>query len=168
MVAEVNRERFALETFSSKRAVILIGLGCLAVSWLVYSYWPVPDESGELSSQPVVEELREILGGGPSKLSDASSGATPRPPDRVARAQAASKLGALRDEDSMPLLLKAMEDPDPLIRGRAGVAVQKIMKADYYFRAEDPPHRRAEVLAEISRVWEGYLRYKRASAAGDQ
>jgi len=68
----------------------------------------------------------------------------------------------------MPLLLAAMEDPDPLIRGRAGVAVQKIMKADYYFRAEDPPRRRAQVLAEIKRVWEGYLRHKTSSGDGNR
>ena len=144
---------------------MIIGLGCLAVSSTVYFYCR-PAVVGPEKSPPqsTAEQLREILSGRPAK----SSGASSQPPDGVARGRAAAKLGAMRDEDSMPCLLTAMEDEDPVIRGRAGAAVQKIMKADYYFRAEDPPKRRAEVLAEIKRVWEGYLRHKRASAAGDR
>jgi len=162
MVAEVDRECVALENSGSKRAAVTIGLGCLAVSWLVYFYWSALVGSSGSSAQSSPEELRQILDAGPNQ----SSGAALPPADRLARARAASKLGAMRDEDSMPSLLRAMEDSDPLIRGRAGAAVQKIMKADYYFRAEDPPHRRAETLAEIRRVWEGYLQHKRASGGG--
>jgi len=52
-----------------------------------------------------------------------------------------------RDWRSLPELFKLMEHPDPRIRGKAGAAAQEIMGADYFFRANDPPEKRAEKLA---------------------
>jgi hypothetical protein len=71
----------------------------------------------------------------------------------------------------MPLLIRAMEDPDPMIRGQAAAAVRKMMRADYYFRATDPPEQHSEVIARIKRDWEGYLRNKTpqpAASSGTQ
>jgi HEAT repeat protein len=82
-----------------------------------------------------------------------------------ARAEAAAKLGEMGDEESMPALLRAMEDPNPAVRGRAAAAVRKIMKADYFFRANDPPERRKQVIAIIKGHWEGYLSYKNRQPA---
>jgi HEAT repeat protein len=69
------------------------------------------------------------------------------------RAAAADGLGVLRDEASMGDLLTALEDPDPLVRGRAGVAIQRILGADYFFRAEDPVERRRECIENIKSDW---------------
>lgn len=65
--------------------------------------------------------------------------------------QAAMKM---RDWRSVPEVFKAMEDPDPAIRGRAGAAARIIMGADFYFRANDPPEKRAEIIAVMKREYE--------------
>ena len=146
-------------------AAVTIGLGCLAGLALVYYGWP----SDRVPVTPSAEQLREVLRQGPSESTLPKSGpAETSSSNRSARADAAARLGAMRDEQSMPLLLEAMEDPDPLVRGRSGVAVQKIMKADYYFRANDPPERRRQALAKIRIAWEGYVRHKQASGSADR
>ncbi len=125
---------------------LIVAVGVLGAVWLGYTYI-FPDHS---RNQESAEHLRNVL-----TTEDS----------REARAAAAALLGEMRDEQSMPELLQAMEDPDPLIRGRAAAAVRKIMGADYYFRAEGSPARRKEVLAIIKRDWEGYLKYKTGPAA---
>ena len=65
--------------------------------------------------------------------------------------QAAMKARTWR---SLPRLFQLMEDPDPRIRGKAGAAARKIMGADYYFRADDPPKERAEALARMKAIYE--------------
>ena len=93
----------------------------------------------------------------PSKKSPAEwrqqlrSGRTPE-----LRAAAAAALGAIRDVQSMPDLLTAMEDPNEKLRARAGVAVQKILRADFYFRAGDPPQKRQQTLQRIKAHWEAW------------
>jgi HEAT repeat protein len=124
---------------------LIIAVGVLSVVWLGWAYLlreraPKPESA---------EDLRDLLEKGDSIQ---------------ARTGAAAKLGEMRDEESMPVLLRAMEDPDPVLRGRAAAAVRKIMGADYYFRAGDPPERRKEVIATIQRDWEAYLRYKSGRA----
>lgn len=81
------------------------------------------------------------------------------------RADAAAQLGERRDTQSMPALLQAMEDPDPQVRARAGVAVQKILHADFYFRADDPPEKREQALQRIRQHWEAW-QAKLAAAPG--
>ena len=120
---------------------LIIAAGILSAVWLGWTYL-LPERAPKPES---AEDLRDVLEKGDSTQ---------------ARTVAAAKLGEMRDEESMPVLLRAMEDPDPVIRGRAAAAVRKIMGADYYFRAGDPPKRRKEVIATIKRDWEGYLRYK--------
>jgi len=58
-----------------------------------------------------------------------------------------------RDWRSIPRLFELMEHPDPLIRGKAGAAASKIMGADYFFRANDPPEKRAEALALMKTIY---------------
>lgn len=120
---------------------LIITAGVLSAVWLGWTYL-LPEPAPKPES---AEDLRDVLEKGNSMR---------------ARTVAAAKLGEMRDEESMPALLRAMEDPDPVLRGRAAAAVRKIMGADYYFRAGDPPERRKEVIATIKRDWEGYLRYK--------
>ena len=54
-----------------------------------------------------------------------------------------------RDYRSMPTLLKLLEHKDPLVRGRAGAAVQKILGADFGFDARATPEERARVIKMI-------------------
>jgi len=131
----------ALGSFGRKPVFyVIIAAGAVSAVWLGRAYL-LPERRQEQES---AEQLRDVL---------------TKEDSWQARA-AAAKLGEMQDEDSMPALLQAMEDPDPVIRGRAAAAVRKIMGADYYFRAGDSPQRRKEVLAVIKRDWEGYLRYK--------
>ncbi len=131
-----------MEIFARGRvSYLIIAAGILSAVWLGWTYL-LPERAPKPES---AEDLRDVLEKGDSTQD---------------RTVAAAKLGEMRDEESMPVLLRAMEDPDPLIRGRAAAAVRKIMGADYYFRASDPPQRRNEVIATIKRDWEGYLRYK--------
>ncbi len=125
---------------------LIIAAGIFSAVWLVCVY-VLPARS---QKQESAEYLREVLAQGDSSQS---------------RAVAASKLGEMRDEDSMPALFRAMDDPDPLIRGRAAAAVRKIMGANYFFRATDSPERRKEVIDRIKKDWEGYLRYKNRQPA---
>jgi HEAT repeat protein len=125
---------------------LIIAAGAVSAVWLGRAHL-LPERRQEQES---AEQLRDVL---------------TKEDSRQARAAAAAKLGEMQDEDSMPALLQAMEDPDPVIRGRAAAAVRKIMGADYYFRADDSPQRRKEVLAVIKRDWEGYLRYKNRQPA---
>ena len=62
-----------------------------------------------------------------------------------------------RDWRSLPELFKRMEHPHPRIRGKAGAAARMIMGADYYFRANDPPQKRKEVLARMIAIHERML-----------
>ena len=57
-----------------------------------------------------------------------------------------------RTWQSLPQLFELMEHSDPRIRGKAGAAASRIMGADYYFRADDPPQQRAEVLTRMKAV----------------
>jgi hypothetical protein len=56
----------------------------------------------------------------------------------------------------MAELLGAMGDADPRVRARAGVAVQKILHADFFFRADDPPEKRRAAIARIRAHWESW------------
>ena len=72
------------------------------------------------------------------------------------RAAAARALGRLHFWAGMPALVEALEDPDPLVRGRAGAAVRKMLGRDYLFRANDPPARRRQAVDNIRRDWRGF------------
>ena len=71
-----------------------------------------------------------------------------------AKAAAIQALGAFNDFESMPVMLAAMDDADPLVRGRAGVATATIIGADYLFRAEDPLPKRKAIISYVRKSYE--------------
>lgn len=111
---------------------LVIGTGVLALLFL--AWYSLPSTERELS----LEELRTML----------REGKTPQE-----RAAGAAGLGDRRDAESTPMLLDAMQDQSALVRGRAGVAVKKILGADFFFRAEDPPEKRHEVIQRYRDLW---------------
>jgi HEAT repeat protein len=76
--------------------------------------------------------------------------------DRQVRADAATALGVLRDVDSLPQLIGALEDDDPFVRARAAAAIEKIFGGDLYFRANDPPEKRREAIQRIREHWQAW------------
>lgn len=72
------------------------------------------------------------------------------------RAEGAAGLGHLGDLDSVPLLLEAMGDSSVVVRGRAGVAVQTILGADFFFKAEDPLDKRRAAIERYRSLYEAY------------
>jgi hypothetical protein len=69
------------------------------------------------------------------------------------RAAIAQGLGHQRDVDSLPHLIDAMEDPSPLVRGRAGVAVVEIVGLEVPFSADGPPEERRKAVAFYRGFW---------------
>jgi len=117
-------------------------------------------------ARPVIERtLREYQS---QYLDGAASSGGDRP---VSRAKAAGMLlqaaGKARAWRSMPEIFKAMESPDPFIRGRAGAAARKIMGAAFYFRANDPPEKRAATIKQMRAMYQQMLdRYRQAYSKG--
>jgi len=70
------------------------------------------------------------------------------------RAACLQGLGASHDYQSMDLLLEALEDESPLVRGRAGVAVTRMIGRDYHFRANGSEESRAKAVKGIRTCWE--------------
>jgi len=73
--------------------------------------------------------------------------------DRV-RAAVARGLASEPDYDSMPVLLDALADPSPVVRDRAGAAVQQLLGAEFQFAADAPPEERERDIAAIRKEWE--------------
>ncbi len=69
--------------------------------------------------------------------------------DPIVRSEALRGITAARDWDAMELVLMAMEDEDPIVRGRAGAAAQKLLGVDFGYRANDPPAKRERILNGI-------------------
>lgn len=70
------------------------------------------------------------------------------------RAACIGGLAAQWDYQSMPVFLDALDDPSAVVRGRAGVAVQRFLGADFGFRHDDPPKKRQAVVKILKREWE--------------
>jgi hypothetical protein len=158
----------------------ILAAGAVAVACLVWFYLiPAPEPR-----EPTIEELREALQNGPS-------GGTAEEVAQ-ARADAADRLGTLHEEDlrqaqaagspeekrqaeweaivraepTLALLFAAMDDESSLVRSRAGVAVSKIIKADYGFRADDPPAKRRALLKGMKRDRENCVKALEKLAKG--
>jgi HEAT repeat protein len=69
------------------------------------------------------------------------------------RAAAVQGLGRRRDVNSLSALIDAMEDESPLVRGRAGAAVRRIVGLNYEFHALDPPEKRQKAVAFYRKFW---------------
>jgi HEAT repeat protein len=69
--------------------------------------------------------------------------------------KAAAIQGLLDQQDysSLPVFLALLDDPSPLVRGRAGVAVTQLLGRNFQFLAEDPPARRAEAVEKMKRAY---------------
>ena len=137
---------------------VIVGL-VAGVRWL----WPAASEeplsppqalSAVLSGPaPTVEKVRaaqQILRHGEAARSEARAAIAAysqhEPAVMAPLLQATAKN---KDYRSMPTLLELLDHPEPLVRGRAGAAIQKIMGADYGFRANAPPEERAPLVAAI-------------------
>lgn len=59
-----------------------------------------------------------------------------------------------RDYRSLPTLIDLLEDEDPNVRGRAGAAIQKILGADFGFRANLPKEEREKIIEFIKQDYE--------------
>ncbi len=70
------------------------------------------------------------------------------------RAAAAQRLGQLQDFESADQLLEMLDDPSPLVRGRAGVALTKILGIHFGFRANAPAKERAKIVRTMRQVVE--------------
>jgi hypothetical protein len=75
------------------------------------------------------------------------------PSPRV-RAASVLGLGAQRDYESIELLFEAAADESVEVRRHAGVALKKMLGVDMGFRANDPPEKRADILAGMRRAYE--------------
>jgi hypothetical protein len=53
----------------------------------------------------------------------------------------------------METFLAAMDDPDPIVRRRAGEAAKRFACADVRFRAEDPPEKRQAAIQTLRDLW---------------
>ena len=91
------------------------------------------------SGKPGVEEMRRVY-----QQSDVAE----------VRAACVKGLGVLRDYDSMDVFFQSLEDESALVRGRAGVAMIRMLGRDYRFRASGSPADRAQAIAGMKKAWE--------------
>lgn len=151
-----------------KREIIyyaIIGLGAVIVGGIGLSYLLNKDSPTPLAPPPVVEERLTDQDAPPEKRVEAARdllrhGEQARMEIRRAVAQheqhepqvlatLLQATGKTRDYRSMPELIELLRHEDPLIRGRAGAAIQKIMGVDFFYRANDSPQRREEIIKMI-------------------
>jgi hypothetical protein len=78
--------------------------------------------------QEAKECLRQLLG---------SSTVVP-----LVRANAIQALGTMKDRESLPQLLEALDDNDVQVRCRAGAAVTRIIGMDFFYDGTKPPEER--------------------------
>lgn len=74
--------------------------------------------------------------------------------DESVREMMARRLGDLRDIDSSPKLLDALEDPVPRVQEAAAHSLLKMLGRDFFFRADDPPERKQAVVQRYRKYWE--------------
>ena len=91
------------------------------------------------TGQPGVDEMRQVY-----QQSDVAE----------VRAACVKGLGVLRDYDSMDVFFNSLEDESALVRGRAGVAMIRMLGRDYRFRANGSAAARAQSIAGMKKAWE--------------
>ena len=127
----------------------------LVVTVVVYGFLYVggerdPRSPDELAKQALTAGKQDERDQAARDLADQGAAALPQlrrvlkesdgPTVRAAMIQA---LGAAYDFESMPRLLDCLDDPDPAVRQRAGVAVSTILGLDYHFQPDAAPAERA-------------------------
>ena len=70
------------------------------------------------------------------------------------RAACVEGLGRQWDYDSIEELFAALEDPSPLVRGRAGAALMRMLGRQRDFRADAPPEERQHFIRLLRGDWE--------------
>ena len=75
----------------------------------------------------------------------------------LARAAAANALGKMLYWPAMESLVGALDDENVEVRGAAATAVQSIVGLRYDYHAEDPPDKRAAIVAVIKAQWKAQL-----------
>jgi HEAT repeat protein len=126
--------------------------------------------TGQVSSEALTD--RALNGSDPAEREKAILELTRRGPEvlplvrKVAaesksppvRAAAIQTLGVFKDKSSTPMLLDALDDPDPMVRGRAGEALVPLLSADYHFRADDPLPKRKAISRAMRESYENLLK----------
>jgi hypothetical protein len=74
-------------------------------------------------------------------------------PSPDVRAAAVTALGHVRAMDEMETLFKALEDPDAMVRARAGAAVARITGRRYETYVNGTPEQRRAAVAAIRQMW---------------
>lgn len=69
------------------------------------------------------------------------------------RAAAATALGVMYAYNEMPKLLKALDDPDRMVRRRAAAATRRITGIDFGYRADAPREQRRRIVARMRALW---------------
>jgi HEAT repeat protein len=69
------------------------------------------------------------------------------------RAAAVSGLDRMCAFDEMETIIAAMDDPDVIVRRRAGKAATRFACADVGFRADDPPDKRQAAIERMRALW---------------
>ena len=146
---------------------ILIAATSFLVLVLAWSLWPAAEDAldapeviaerleSSTTKEDKVEAARDLVRHGEAarpQIHAAFEQHTQEQPEVLAPLiQAVMKSG---NYQSLPKLFKLMDHSDPLVRGRAGAAVKKLMGSDYGFRANMSPAQRSEVIARIRGQYE--------------
>jgi len=69
------------------------------------------------------------------------------------RAQAIYFLARENDWEGVDTLIELLDDPLPLLRGRAAAAIRHILGTEFYYRAADDRSDRLDRIDEIRRYW---------------
>ena len=148
-------------------AVIALGVICLGFTiwrWVGTAAPDRPSESPDvllekISSAPAEDDqfraARDLVRYGREarpQLRQAVAASQDKP--AVVRRQLYLGVMKAGDWQSLPELFRAMEHPDPIVRGGAGAAAQGIMGMDFQFRANDPPETRAAILKDMRKEFE--------------
>lgn len=89
--------------------------------------------------QEAKQQLRRVLAKSPS------------PPVRAA---CILGLASQWDYQSMPALLEALDDRSALVRGRAAMAVRRLLSVNFGYHHDDPPEKRRQAKKRICDHWE--------------
>lgn len=144
------------------RHLIATGAAVLLPAILGCEHGPSPDDLARQALEAPDASDQEAAA---TRLSELGKDAQEQLQRVLAKSQSpgvrATCLQALADQwdyDSMPAFFKALDDDSPLVRGRAVVAVEKMLSTDlrrnFNYRYNDPSERRASAVEHLQQYWE--------------
>ena len=158
----------------------VIGCGvCIIVGVVVWQVWPERVEPLEpppvlaqtldssASTEQKVKAANDFVRHGPAARMEVRSAITQHSryePEVVAPLVQATMKN--RDYRSVPSLIELLDHPDPLVRGRAGTAITKILGADVGYRANMPEAERKKMIEAIKFTYQESLPQLRRHYAG--